>query len=85
MTSLPVKNIDLLVSMDDAGSRWKNGGIYVTENVIQNLGPSDQLPRQVDQIIDGRVFDRHSSPPRAVAALYRTIRQCAVGRDSSMG
>ncbi len=52
MTSLLVKNVDLLVAMDDAKSRWENGSIYVIENVIQELGPSDRLPQKADVVID---------------------------------
>ena len=54
MTSLLVRNAALLVAMDDAGSRWEDGGIYVIENVIQQLGPSGTLPSEADQVIDAR-------------------------------
>lgn len=53
MTSLLLKNADLLVAMDDAGSRWEDGGMYVIDNVIQQVGPSGQLPQEADRIIDG--------------------------------
>ena len=54
MTSLLVRNAALLVAMDEAGSRWEDGGIYVIENVIQQLGPSGTLPSEADQVIDAR-------------------------------
>ena len=54
MTSLLVRNAALLVAMDDAGSRWEDGGIYVIENVIQQLGASGTLPSEADQVIDAR-------------------------------
>jgi 8-oxoguanine deaminase len=54
MPSLLVKHADLIVSMDDADTRWEDGGIYVVDNVIQQLRPTDQLPQQADRIIDAR-------------------------------
>ncbi len=40
--------------MDDADTRWTDGSIYVEENVIQQIGPTDQLPQEADQVIDAR-------------------------------
>jgi 8-oxoguanine deaminase len=54
MSSLLVKHATLLVSMDDDDSRWTDGGIYVEENVIRQIGPADKLPQQADQVIDAR-------------------------------
>ena len=54
MTSLLIQHAELLVSMDDNDSRWTDGGIYVVDNVIQQLGPTDQLPQAADQVIDAR-------------------------------
>jgi cytosine/adenosine deaminase-related metal-dependent hydrolase len=54
MSSLLVKHATLLVSMDDNDSRWTDGGIYVEENVIRQIGPTDKLPQQADRVIDAR-------------------------------
>lgn len=54
MSSLLIAHATALVTMDDAGSRWDDGGIYVVDNVIQQLGPTDQLPRQADHVVDAR-------------------------------
>jgi 8-oxoguanine deaminase len=54
MTSLLVKHAALIVSMDDADTRWTDGGIYVEENVIQRIGPTDSLPQRADRVIDAR-------------------------------
>ncbi|HWQ12775.1 MAG TPA: 8-oxoguanine deaminase [Roseiflexaceae bacterium] len=54
MASLLLRNATLLVSMDDAGRRWAGGGIYVQDNVIQQLGPTDELPQAADEVIDAR-------------------------------
>ncbi len=54
MTSLLIQRAELLVSMDDTDSRWTNGAIYVVDNVIQQIGTTDQLPQSADQVIDAR-------------------------------
>jgi cytosine/adenosine deaminase-related metal-dependent hydrolase len=52
MSTLLIKHATLLVSMDDADRRWTDGGLYVVDNAIQQLGPTDQLPRSAEQVID---------------------------------
>ena len=54
MTSLLIQHAELLVSMDDNDSRWTDGGIYVVDNVIQQIGTSDQLPQSADQVVDAQ-------------------------------
>jgi 8-oxoguanine deaminase len=52
MATLLVRHAALLVSMDDAGSRWADGGLYVVDNLIKQVGPTSELPRQADVTID---------------------------------
>ena len=52
MTSLLIQHAELLVSMDDDDHRWTDGGIYVVDNVIQQIGSTEQLPQFADQVID---------------------------------
>src|SRR5919205_536160 len=54
MPSLLVRHATLLVAMDDADSRWADGGLYVEDNVIRQVGPTDELPGQADRVIDAR-------------------------------
>src|SRR6266567_7044948 len=54
MGTLLVQHATLIVGMDDADTRWEDGGIYVQDNVIQQIGPTDQLPQQADRIINAR-------------------------------
>src|SRR5579863_5933498 len=54
MTSLLVAHADLVVSMDDADTRWPDGGIFVEDNVISHIGPTNTLPEQADQTVDAR-------------------------------
>src|SRR5215211_6157842 len=54
MPTLLIQHAALLATMDDADTRWKDGALYVVDNVIQLVGPSDQLPQTADQVIDAR-------------------------------
>src|SRR4051812_30650857 len=54
MPTLLVKNATLLVTMDDADTRWADGGIYVEDNRIVQVGPAAGLPASADQVIDAR-------------------------------
>ena len=54
MPSLLVKNATLLVAMDDADTRWTNGGIFARDNVIEQIGPSETLPEHADVVLDAR-------------------------------
>ncbi len=54
MTSLLIQHAELLVSMDDDDRRWNDGAMYVEDNVIRQIGHTDQLPKTADQVIDAR-------------------------------
>jgi 8-oxoguanine deaminase len=54
MPSLLIQHAALIVSMDDADTRWTDGGLYVEGNVIRQIGPTDALPQQADRVINAR-------------------------------
>jgi cytosine/adenosine deaminase-related metal-dependent hydrolase len=54
MASLLIHHADLLVTMDDADTRFTDGGVFIEENVIQQIGPSAELPTTADRVIDAR-------------------------------
>jgi cytosine/adenosine deaminase-related metal-dependent hydrolase len=54
MASLLLRHAALVVSMDDTGSRWEDGGLYAEDNVIRQVGPTDGLPDRADRVIDAR-------------------------------
>ncbi len=54
MPSLLINHADLLVTLDDADQQWPDGGVYIVDNAIQQVGPSAALPQQADQVIDAR-------------------------------
>lgn len=54
MATLLVRNAALLVTMDNADQRWEDGGLYVVDQVIDQVGPTARLPQQADHVIDAR-------------------------------
>jgi cytosine/adenosine deaminase-related metal-dependent hydrolase len=52
--TLLIKHAAMLATLDDADQRWADGAIYVAGNVIQQIGPTDQLPASADTVIDAR-------------------------------
>ncbi|MFL5704085.1 MAG: 8-oxoguanine deaminase [Ktedonobacteraceae bacterium] len=54
MTSLLIQHATLLVSMDDNDTQWTDGSIYVVDNVVQQIGQTNQLPQDADQILNAK-------------------------------
>ncbi len=54
MPTLLLKNAELLLTMDDQERRIPGGGLYVRDNVIEQVGPSDTLPDEADTVINAR-------------------------------
>jgi cytosine/adenosine deaminase-related metal-dependent hydrolase len=54
MSTLLVKDAQLLVTMDDERRRIAGGGLFVRDNVIEQVGPSAALPSEAGRVIDAR-------------------------------
>lgn len=52
MTTFLVRNAELLLTMDDESGSIADGGIFVRDNVIEAVGPTDELPKEADDVID---------------------------------
>ncbi len=50
--TLLVKNAALLVTMDGERREIKNGGLFIEDNLIRQVGPSDTLPQHADVVLD---------------------------------
>lgn len=51
-TTLLIKNATVLVTMNDARDEIANGAVFIRDNVIEQVGRSEDLPQQADEIID---------------------------------
>ncbi len=54
MSTLLIRNADLLVTMDDADRRIPDGGLLARDGFIERIGPTAELPDQADQVLNAR-------------------------------
>ncbi|MCC6905001.1 MAG: 8-oxoguanine deaminase [Anaerolineae bacterium] len=52
MSTTLIRNIHTLVTMNASRQEITNGGLFIRDNVIEQVGPMDSLPTQADQVID---------------------------------
>jgi cytosine/adenosine deaminase-related metal-dependent hydrolase len=54
MTTLLVRDADILVTMDEARREIPGGGLFARDGVIEAVGPADALPPAADEILSAR-------------------------------
>jgi cytosine/adenosine deaminase-related metal-dependent hydrolase len=52
MSSLLIKNAEILVTMDDNRREIRNGGLFSENGFIHNIGKSNELPETADEVLD---------------------------------
>jgi cytosine/adenosine deaminase-related metal-dependent hydrolase len=52
MTTLLVKNAEILVTMDGLRREIPDGGLFIRDGFIEHVGPTGELPQSADEIID---------------------------------
>lgn len=52
MASLLIKNARLLATFDAERREIENGGLLIHDNVIEAVGPSEDLPSDADEVLD---------------------------------
>jgi 8-oxoguanine deaminase len=52
MATLLAKNAELLVTMDAERREIKSAGLFARDGIIEQIGPTDQLPASADQVLD---------------------------------
>ena len=52
MPTLLLKHADLLVTMDDLRREIVDGGFFVKNGFIEQVGPTSELPQHADEIVD---------------------------------
>jgi cytosine/adenosine deaminase-related metal-dependent hydrolase len=52
MTTLLVKNADVVVTMDHHRREISTGGLFIRDGFIEQVGPSAELPETADEILD---------------------------------
>jgi 8-oxoguanine deaminase len=86
MTTLLVKNIHTLVTMDDARRELHNAAIFVRDRVIEQVGMATELPQTADEVLD--LGDRHIVLPGLVNThhhFFQTLtRVIPAAQDGSL-
>lgn len=54
MTSLLVKHAQILVTMDDHHREIPDGGLFVRDGFIEQVGLTEELPQTADEVYDLR-------------------------------
>lgn len=54
MGTLLIRNAQVVITNDPQLGEIPDGGVFIRDNVIEQVGPSAQLPSQADAVIDAR-------------------------------
>jgi 8-oxoguanine deaminase len=52
MSTLLIRNADILVTMDDERRELPNAGLFVRDGIIEQVGPNEGLPQDADVVLD---------------------------------
>ena len=52
MPTLLARDADLLVTMDNGRRELHNAGLFVRDGIIEQVGPTEELPRDADVVLD---------------------------------
>ena len=52
MTTLLVKNADLIATFDDQRREIKHGSLFIRDGFIEQVGPASELPGEADEVLD---------------------------------
>lgn len=85
MTTLLAKNAAMLITMDAGRREIPNASVFVRDNVIEQVGPADSLPRTADVVLD---MTNHVVMPGLVNThhhLYQGLtRVIPAGQDATL-
>ena len=52
MSTLLVRHAEILVTMDDHRREIPDGGLFIRDGFIEQVGPTAELPATADEILD---------------------------------
>jgi 8-oxoguanine deaminase len=83
MTTLLVKNIHTLVTMDTAQREIRNGALLIHDNVVMQVGSTIELPPTADEVLD--LENRHVVLPGFVNThhhFFQTLTRAVPGAQN---
>ncbi len=81
MSTLLLKHADLLVTMDATRRQIVDGGLFIRDNVIVQVGPTAELPPTADRVLDARGMIVLPGLINTHHHLYQTLTRC-MAQDS---
>ena len=85
MTTLLVKNADLLITMNPGRDQIAGGGLFVRDNAIEQVGVTADLPATADTVIDARGMVVLPGLVNTHHHLYQTLTRCLAQDDGLFG
>jgi cytosine/adenosine deaminase-related metal-dependent hydrolase len=83
MSTLLLKNADVLVRMDDERERIADGGLFVRDNFIEQVGPTSELPAEADEVIDASGMIVLPGLVNTHHHLYQTLTRAVPGTQDA--
>ena len=85
MSTLLVKNAKLMATFDKQRREIKDGGLFIRDGFIEQMGPSTELPSEADEILD---LSGHIVLPGLINThhhFYQTLtRALPAGQDANL-
>ncbi len=83
--SLRIEHATLLVTMNDADTRIEDGGLYIEDGVIRQVGPTATLSQSADSVIDARDMVLLPGLVNTHHHFYQTLtRNLPAAQDASL-
>jgi 8-oxoguanine deaminase len=83
MATLRIAHAELLVTMDDAGLRIPDGGLYIRDGVIEAVGATETLPQEADHTLDARGLLLLPGLVNTHHHLYQTLTRALPGTQDA--
>jgi len=83
MSTLLVKNARLVTTMDDKRRRIPGGGLFVRDNAIEQIGPTEELPATADRVIDAGDWIVLPGLVNTHHHLYQTLTRALPGAQNA--
>lgn len=86
MSTLLIKHADMLVTMEglgEANRRISDGGLFVHDNIIQQVAPTSALPEKADRVIDASGMVVLPGLINTHHHLYQTLTRAVPGAQDA--
>lgn len=81
MTTLLVRDAEVLVTMDDAGTEIPGGGLFARDGWIERVGTVAELPDTADEVLDARGMVVLPGLVNTHHHLYQTLTRAFPGAE----